>query len=116
MTLKDQLIGLTPSVSEVRFEPGLDVQRPLRPSSVPGKRPPASAPRPAPVAAFAALQPAEKIHWDNFPLRLSRSTIAQLAEWKRTKGIVPGLLVREMVEKGVADLQRGFEKESESRQ
>lgn len=108
-SLSQQLAGMKPSavVDETPQRP--DVARPLPPHREPGKRPAAS----APSAAYASLQPASTVHLVGFPLRLSTDAVDQLRKWKRSRGITPGLLVREMVEKGIADLQVRFEKESQ---
>lgn len=104
MSLAEQLSGLK-KFSTPETPAKAAAARPARPS----KRPAASVGHVAAPAAFAALQP--KIHLVGFPLRLSIDAVDQLAEWKRTRGIVPGLLVREMVEKGIAELQKGFGEE-----
>lgn len=104
-SLKDQLAGLKPGIAEAQPQPD---------AALPIKRPASSAPRPAPSASYAALQPTAKVHLIGFPLRLSTEAVDRLNEWKRLRGITPGLLVREIVEKGILELQERFEKESRS--
>lgn len=110
MSLKDQLTGLKASAAELQqSEP--DTTQPRRAHSVPTKRAAASVRPAAASEAYSSLQPPAKVHLVNFPLRLSTGAIDTLNQWKDERRIVPGLLVREIVEKGIAELARSFEKE-----
>ena len=94
-SLKDQLRGYTAPATQ--------------PPATPSKRPAASvgiletADRPL----YPSLGAPAKVPLVDFPLRLSRDTVAQLKHLQSTLGIAPSALVRDFVTAGLASLERG---------
>lgn len=94
-SLKDQIAGYTAA--------------PPQPPATPFKRPAASvgADESAMKPLYPSLAAPAKVALVDFPLRLSRDTVAQLKHLQSTLGIAPSALVRDFVTAGLANLERG---------